>query len=141
MGFMKQRVVVPIDFSEEAFSALDTALEIVEDPKYITIVHVLQDLHPAEFGEVYNTVTPESREHHIRAALKERLADAKYRDIGVQVRFDEPAPGIAEFAQEHNADLIVLPCHGRTGFKRLLIGSVAERVVRLAHCPVLVLRG
>ena len=47
---------------------------------------------------------------------------------------------ITELAAELKADLIVLPSHGRTGLKRLLIGSVAERVVRLAHCPVLVLR-
>ena len=46
----------------------------------------------------------------------------------------------ASFAQEKHAELIVIPSHGRTGITRLLIGSVAERVVRLAHCPVLVLR-
>ena len=51
--------------------------------------------------------------------------------------------GVAHYfnkADEWGADLIVMPSHGRSGVKRLLIGSVAERVVRLAHCPVLVLR-
>jgi nucleotide-binding universal stress UspA family protein len=52
----------------------------------------------------------------------------------------EPAHGIADYAQDKKAELIVIPSHGRTGITRLLIGSVAERVVRLAHCPVLVLR-
>jgi nucleotide-binding universal stress UspA family protein len=47
---------------------------------------------------------------------------------------------IADFAQSCHADLIVLPSHGRTGISRLLIGFVAERVVRRARCPVLVLR-
>ena len=47
---------------------------------------------------------------------------------------------IADFAQEKKAELIVLPSHGRTGLTRLLLGSVAEKVVRLAHCPVLVLK-
>ena len=51
-----------------------------------------------------------------------------------------PATEIAKYAEEHHTDLIVLPSHGRTGLARLMIGSVAERVVRLAHCPVLVIR-
>jgi nucleotide-binding universal stress UspA family protein len=46
---------------------------------------------------------------------------------------------IAEYAKKKKADLIVVPSLGQTGLKRLLIGSVAERVVRLAHCPMLVL--
>ena len=50
------------------------------------------------------------------------------------------ADEISHYAQVHGIDLIVLPSHGRTGLARLMIGSVAERVVRLAHCPVLVLR-
>ena len=74
------------------------------------------------------------------AALKQRLADAKYQGIQLSVVLGEPAHGIANFAEEKKAELIVIPSHGRTGITRLLIGSVAERVVRLAHCPVLVLR-
>ena len=56
-------------------------------------------------------------------------------------RFGDPGHQIAQYAEEAKADLIVLPSHGRSGLQRLLIGSVAERVVRHAPCPVLVVRG
>ena len=56
-------------------------------------------------------------------------------------RFAELGHEIAELADQENAKLIVIPSHGRTGISRLLLGSVAERVLRLSKCPVLVLRG
>jgi nucleotide-binding universal stress UspA family protein len=56
------------------------------------------------------------------------------------VRFGDPGREIAAHAEELHAELIVMPSHGRTGLSRLFIGSVAERVVRLAHCPVLILK-
>ena len=56
------------------------------------------------------------------------------------VRFGDPASEIVDFASGIAADIIVLPSHGRTGLTHLLIGSVAERVIRLAKCPVLVLK-
>jgi len=52
----------------------------------------------------------------------------------------EPDEAIVEAAQKNRADLIVMGCHGRTGFKRLLLGSVAERVIGRATCPVLVVK-
>ena len=61
-------------------------------------------------------------------------------DVIFQVQFGDPGHGITDYAEEVGADVIVMPSHGRTGLRRLLIGSVAERVLRLAHCPVLVLR-
>ncbi|MEZ6094353.1 MAG: universal stress protein [Pirellulaceae bacterium] len=54
--------------------------------------------------------------------------------------FGDPGSEITRFAKENDAGLIVISSHGRTGVSRLLLGSVAERVVRLAPCPVLVLR-
>jgi nucleotide-binding universal stress UspA family protein len=73
-------------------------------------------------------------------AIRERLKDAKYGDLHVTVLIGNPGHCIVSFAAEQGADLIVIPSHGRTGLARMLLGSVAERVVRLAHCPVLVLR-
>ncbi|MGC3968366.1 MAG: universal stress protein [Pirellulales bacterium] len=84
--------------------------------------------------------TPRPAKAHTEQALRERLADSKFAGINLHVAFGEAGHEIAGFAQTHHADLIVLPSHGRTGLSRLLIGSTAERVVRLAHCPVLVLR-
>jgi nucleotide-binding universal stress UspA family protein len=58
----------------------------------------------------------------------------------VEVRIGDPGAEIVKVATELKAGLIVMPSHGRTGLKHLLLGSVAERVVRTATCPVLVLR-
>ena len=136
----KRNVVVPIDFSEDSFAALDAALEMADDPAHVTVIHALEELPVVELGEGWHTINDESRERNVKRTLRERLADKKYENLRIAVVFDDPAHGIAEFAEREKADLIVMPSHGRTGLKRLLIGSVAERVVRLAHCPVLVLR-
>jgi nucleotide-binding universal stress UspA family protein len=79
---------------------------------------------------------------HAEDALRAQLKSESdtYNQIDVAVAIGDPGHEIADFASNVGADIIVLPCHGRTGLKRLLIGSVAERVVRLAHCPVLVLK-
>lgn len=136
----KQCVVVPVDFSDESLAAIDTALALVDGPERLRIVHVLPVLEPAEPGVIWNTIDDESRRRHAEAALRERLHAAKYQGAQLAILFGDPGHEVADFAQAQKADLIVLPSHGRRGLSRLLIGSVAEKVVRLAHCPVLVLR-
>ncbi|WP_425615171.1 universal stress protein [Anatilimnocola sp. NA78] len=138
--FPKQRVIVPIDFSTESFAALDVGLQIVERPNQVSIIHVIQDLTPLEAGEVWGVVDPTARIESARRALRERLTAEKYSDIHLEVVLGDPAEAIAEYAQQNAAELVVIPSHGRRGLTRLLMGSTAERVVRLAHCPVLVLR-
>ena len=119
---------------------LDVGRQLVSQPSELHVVHVLVDITPLEAGEVWGVVDPQTRIEQMTKILRERLADKKYAGISQSVVLGEPAHGIAQFAQDKGADLIVIPSHGRTGLTRLLIGSVAERVVRLAHCPVLVLR-
>jgi nucleotide-binding universal stress UspA family protein len=98
------------------------------------------DITPLEAGEVWGVSDPQARVGQIEKLLKEKLASEKHKGVQIAVLLGEPAHGIANYSQEKHAELIVIPSHGRTGITRLLIGSVAERVVRLAHCPVLVLR-
>jgi nucleotide-binding universal stress UspA family protein len=136
----RQRVVVPYDFSDESLAAIDVALDTVESPEHVSVLHVLEEISPAEPGEIWDAVDHDSRRQHAMQRLRADLADSKYKDIQIDVQFGDPGHTIADFAAEQKADLIVMPSHGRTGLKRILIGSVAERVVRLAHCPVLVLR-
>ncbi len=136
----KQRVVVPVDFSDESFQAIETALALVASPADVHVVHVLQEVSIAEVGELMMVVDDKARKHHAEQALRERLSDPQYSGVQMHVILGDPGSEVAAFAQEQKADLIVLPSHGRTGLLHLLIGSVAERVVRLAHCPVLVLR-
>ncbi len=136
----KQKVIVPIDFSDKSFTAIDTALDLVDDPGNVIVVHVLQDETTMSPGEMWRTVDSESRTRHTMKALRERLASAEQSDVSTDIVFGDPGHEITALAEREEADLIVLTSHGRTGLKHLLIGSVAERVTRLAHCPVLVLR-
>lgn len=136
----KQNVVAPVDFSEQSFGAVDQALQLVASPADLHLIHVLPVVIPADPGVVWTSIDDDSRRRHARLALEERFADSKYQGVQIQVELGDPGHEIAAYAERIKADLIVVPSHGRTGLTRLLIGSVAERVVRLAHCPVLVLK-
>lgn len=141
----RQRVLVPVDFSEQSRTAVAVALDMVSRNDeatggYVAAVHILPDLSPAEPGTLWNTVKPASRIEHASTAVKEWLASGDQELDTVEVAIGDPGAEICRVAAERGADLIVLSSHGRTGMKRLLIGSVAERVVRLSPCPVLVLR-
>jgi nucleotide-binding universal stress UspA family protein len=138
--FPKGCVVVPVDFSADSLAAIDVGLQLVDAPQKLHVVHVIIDITPLEAGEVWGVIDPQARVQQVEKVLREKLAEPKYRGLHTAVLLGEPAHGIANYAQEKQAELIVIPSHGRTGLTRLLIGSVAERVVRLAHCPVLVLR-
>jgi nucleotide-binding universal stress UspA family protein len=137
--FADKPILVPVDFSDEADGAVNVALEIANAPEQITMVHVAPPTGAFEPGVVY-VIDDDDRRERILEAVKKRYGHAKYRGLHCNVMFGDPGHEIAKFAKELRAGLVVMPSHGRTGLAHLLIGSVAERVVRLAHCPVLVLR-
>jgi nucleotide-binding universal stress UspA family protein len=137
----RPNVVVPIDFSEDSFSALRTACDLAGEPAHLHVVYVLPHLEPADPGVIWETVDDRSRTEHAEGALREEL-QRRGCDVGqVAVRFGDPGHEIATYAEQVSAGLIVVSSQGRSGLGRLLIGSVADRLVRLAHCPVLVLKG
>lgn len=136
----KKSVVVPVDFSEESFAAVDSALEFVDDPSHLHVIHVLRDVNAAELEHIWDEVDKPQWETKARQALEKRLADEKYKGVKLEVVFGGPASTIVQYAQRVNAELIVMPSHGRSGVSRMLLGSVAERVTRLAPCAVLVLK-
>jgi nucleotide-binding universal stress UspA family protein len=103
-------------------------------------VHVLPTIEPNDLESMWMTADPAAREAHTLQAMKERLAKQGVSGVSTHVVFGEAGHAVADFAKAQNAELVVLPSHGRTGITRVLIGSTAERVVRLCHCPVLVLR-
>ena len=138
--FSKNSVLVPIDFSDESVEAIDVAPEFVRDPSYLWILHVLPHLNPAEPGVRWHTVDDQSRKQHIEKVFHERIQGAKYKGINFNVAIGTPSSEILDYAQEKKAELIVIPSQGNSGLGRFLLGSVAERVVRYSHCPVLVLR-
>jgi nucleotide-binding universal stress UspA family protein len=136
----KNKVLVPIDFSDVSFTSLAPALEFVEDMSHLHIIHVLLPLSVVDPGAIWQTVTPESRQHHTESVLKDKLNQLGYSNLPIKVSIGTPSHEIVDYAKENNIELIVMPTHGSTGVKRVLMGSVAEQVVRLSHCPVLLLR-
>ncbi len=135
----KSSVVVPVDFSDESLAAVSVALEMVDSAANVHVIHVLPALSAMDPGVVWDTVDDASRQDHAEDALRAKLSGGQ-KEVDVAIAIGDPGHEITNYASEVNAELLVLPSHGRTGMKRLLIGSVAERVMRLAHCPVLVLK-
>jgi universal stress protein A len=141
------RILVPTDFSAAADAALDYAYELVgKFGASLEILHVLD--HPLVVdgmaGEAYVSEAPTLRTAMLLEA-QERLRHRATPGAGVppvhtEVLFGYGARTIAEYAAERGVDLIVMGTHGRTGFAHLLLGSVAERLVRTAPCPVLTVR-
>ena len=141
MGWLpKKCVVVPIDFSENCCTAVELAREFVESASQIHIVHVLPKLSPMQPGNVWGEVDNDSRSAHVEAAVREKLPAPELAEATIAVAFGNPAREIAQYAQRVGAELIVMPSNVGRGGKYLLVGSVTERVMHMAHCPVLVLK-
>lgn len=141
--FQCKSVLVPSDFSEQAHNAVDVGLELAGDSQHLTVIHVAPSLSNFSMGDpavAWQDVSDESRQEELVQRFRDRFGDSKYQGVTFKIAFGSPAEEITRYAQDHNTDVIILPSHGRVGIARLMIGSVAERVVRLAHCPVLVLR-
>jgi nucleotide-binding universal stress UspA family protein len=139
-GLLPKKTVVPIDFSELSIEALNRALDIAAPDGDVQVIHVLAALSVMEPGLIYGTESDDERIKGALERLDETLADTKYNRVQKHVVVGDPGHEIADYAQESGADLIVIPSHGYGVIRHMLLGSVAERVVRLAHCPVLVLR-
>jgi len=134
------RVVVPVELGKPSLEPVEFALQLAGSSGAITVVHVLPILTDYEAGLLMSTVSDENRAEYARAVLSKLLDAPRFSQVQLKVLLGDPGHEIADFAEEHGADLIILPSHGHSGIKRFLIGSVAERVVRLATCPVLVLK-
>ena len=140
--FNPQKILAPTDFSDESAKVVSDWAQKVYDGGELTVLHVVPLPPPSEADLAlgWSLEGVEQRQENIEESLQERFADIRNDNVRFVVRMGSPATEIAKYAEEHGMDLIALPSHGRTGLARLMIGSVAERVVRLAHCPVLVMR-
>lgn len=138
------RILVPTDFSEHAGRAFDYGAELAglyRAPMVLAHVYATPLLYTA--GEPIAAAPPPDVDD-IRAELDASLQVLVQRglaagapEVHIAVTGGDAAHEIVHVASERGCDLIVMGTHGRTGFKRLLLGSVAEKVVRLAECPVL----
>jgi nucleotide-binding universal stress UspA family protein len=134
-------ILYPTDFSELGKSALDLATSLARDRgARLLIVHVEEPPIAYGGGELYYGV-----EEPDRGLLQRMLANVVPLDAAVHYEHrllsGSPARAIVQCAETESVDMIVMPTHGRTGLLRLLMGSVAEEVVRKAKCPVLTVKG
>ena len=138
--FVGDRILVPIDFSQDSFNALDETLNYVKDPNKITVIHVLLPLESVDPGVIWSTLNDNTREDNIKTSFYERYPKSLVDNLKLVVKVGNPSLQIVDYATKNNIDLIIIASHGRTGLNRFLLGSVTEKVVRLAQCPVLVWR-
>ena len=143
------RILVPTDFSEPSDAALEYAATLAGRlGASLHLLHVFEDPYlsgGAFAAEMYAPVPEDLREALLTEAkreLEDRLAklEARHVEASADVYTGPTARAIADYARTHELDLIVMGTHGRGGMAHLLLGSVAERVVRTAPCPVLTVR-
>jgi nucleotide-binding universal stress UspA family protein len=141
-----RRIVHPSDFSPASRSAFRFAIDMAKSMRAeVIFVHVLMPIAPV--GEGYISPTAyEELERSVRSSGQrglERLV-RRARQAGVRARAvlleGAPYQAIVRAAKSRRADLIVMGTHGRGGLAKLLLGSVAERVIAAASCPVMTVR-
>ncbi len=136
-----KRILVPVDYSDASLQVLPFAERLADSPEIeLRLLHVNQPAvvfaHP---GNPLPPMLPTQQQ------LETKLCDATQLDSTPDTRTKRavvdgtPATAIVDYAKENDVDLIVMTTHGNTGLTRLLMGSVAESVVRTASCPVMTL--
>lgn len=138
-----KHVLIPTDFSEHVQAALELAPTLVAEQGKITLMHV-SERPDAYAGDLPIPAYARDLDAHLATVLADTAARLRTRTSGqVSTRSCIGYAGaetLAVLDQDPSIDLIVMGSHGRTGIKRALLGSVAEKVVRHARCPVLVAR-
>lgn len=137
--FSTKTIIVPWDFSASSDEALRQAAYLATSHDQLEVVHVTPYPSAAEPGIIWGAQTQDSIGENLQVSFAKEVDEA-YKNIKFTTLFGDPGSQIADLAEDRDAGLIIISSHGRTGMARLLLGSVAERVVRLAPCPVLVLR-
>lgn len=139
------RILVPVDFSEHAEMAVAHAVELTRlHEAQLDLVHVVEDpSFPSFYGagaaKLYGKVPDlKKRAHDALGTLAGNLAE----DVTVEtyVVSGQAGPAIIEFVDEHDIDLVVIASRGLSGVQGILVGSVTEKVVRRASCPVFVIK-
>ncbi len=138
--FSKDKILVPTDFSEKSLQALEETIVFAEKSSAVHVIHVLRPLEATEPGVVWESVTDEKRKANVEKLFAEKFGGSKYEGLNFVIEMGDPTAEIIDYAEKQQIDLIVMPSRGRTGISRFFMGSIAERVIRFAHCPVLVLR-
>jgi nucleotide-binding universal stress UspA family protein len=136
------RILVPTDFSRDSLKALNYAIDFAQpEDTELLLVNVVEPIRNTRLVPDVSELLESRREDAAEklAALEKRTKE-RYPNCRAEVHFGIPYQAIVEVAKKWNADLIIISTHGHTGLYHLFLGSVAERVVRIAECPVLTVR-
>ena len=146
---MYDRILVPTDGSEQAIAAIDEGIELAQLTG--ATVHALYVVEPIPLGRFpaggeaagkeWGDVVDRQKSEGERAVetITER-GEAVGVDVVEAIEHGKPSAEILEYVDEHDVDAIVMGTHGRTGADRIVIGSVAEKVVRKSPVPVVTVR-
>lgn len=143
---VSKRILVPLDFSEQSLRALAYAKTLGKSlAASLHLLHVIPNPFIAHPGGLYAPLPQpflDDLEQDARTRLDEACPSDEREAFSVRsvVKVGDPLFEIVEYARLEHVDLIVIGTHGRTGIPHLFLGSVAERVVRTAPCPVLTVR-
>jgi len=135
--------LVPVDFSKSSEIALNQAIEMARENRgKLLLVHVISATfaYPLEggFSDIFEALEKNARESMKKLLQRKRLKSA--RDRSILITGLDPAQAIVRQAKKSRASMIIMGSHGRTGLQKFLLGSVAERTLRYAHCPVLIVK-
>lgn len=143
---MTKEVLVPVDGSEPSWDALEFALREHPDANvtayYVVDVLATPESTPYGMYPTYSEETLEAEEEHAESLLEEARERAAEYDADIETVYERgfPRDAILDYVEEHPCDQIVMGSHGRTGLKRVVIGSVAEKITRHAPVPVTIVR-
>lgn len=140
MSFPFTRILNPIDLENRSVKALDMAANIARMHKATLMLFTVEPLDISEGAPMdvgaYKQMA-DARDVRLQNLAKKRLSGIEYETL---TKVGKPAEEIVEVAKKWHADLIVMATHGRAGVSRVLLGSVAEHVLRQTPCPILLLR-
>ena len=138
-------ILVPTDFSPHSEKALEVAERLVKlTGGKIHLLHCYQ----INVGGIspYGVAVPEEFSREVRDAAAKKIEDLEQRvaaegiEVAAHITSRFPSEAVSDLAEEIGADLIVMGTRGTTGLKHILLGSVAERTLRIAPCPVLTVK-
>ena len=141
-----EKILIPTDFSEYARWAMNYAIALARNFKAkLYVVHVFEEVVFTAAPDTYSPSAPEFHallQENVRNQLNQVIKELCEKGVDAEPVFKVGRAyiNIVETARELSVDVIVLATHGRTGLSHLIFGSTAEKVVRLAPCPVLTVK-
>ncbi|WP_157665044.1 universal stress protein [Mariniblastus fucicola] len=131
-------IVVPWDFSNHAKAALRYARQQFANPD-IHVLCVLEAPNPYEIGFQWGVDSEQEAAQKCAEDFAKEAGVQHASETEFECRFGDPADEIARYAKSVHAEFIVMSTHGRTGLQKLVLGSVAQKVITRASCPVILL--